>query len=129
MVNRPLFDRPPAVKAKPRQRSKTPVLPPAVKTPHERWLIEFSGRDDETPLICRMRRMLKSAGRAYRLKARIVAQPTPDSTPELLTTPKAARIVSRPGNGRLRKPKGKGVTRQATTLTRDTSGGFNRDEN
>ena len=76
MTARPLFDQPLAAGPKPkRPGSQTPVIPALAKLPCEKWVIEFSGRDDEVPAICRVRRMLKSADRAYRLKARIVAQP------------------------------------------------------
>ena len=83
MTTRPLFDSPPTVKPEPRPGSKTPKLPARAKMPPEVWRIELSGhnRDGLPPVVCRIRRALKNAGRCYHLRAKILAGPTPDSTP------------------------------------------------
>ena len=83
MIDRPLFDSPPAVKPEPRPRSKTPTLPARAKAPPEIWRIELSGhnRDGLPPVVCRIRKVLKNAGRCYHLRAKVIAQPTPIATP------------------------------------------------
>jgi len=76
MTTRPLFDTPPAPRPN-AKRIKPPVIPVPARTP-EVWTIQFTAApDSDVPPVCRVRRLLKSAWRGYRLKARIVAQPTP----------------------------------------------------
>ena len=84
MTTRPLFDSPPTVKPEPRPGSKTPKLPARAKAPPEIWRIELSGhnRDGLPPVVCRIRRALKNAGRCYQLRAKILAGPPPIATPD-----------------------------------------------
>ena len=93
MTTRPLFDSPPTVKPEPRPGSKTPTLPARAKMPPEVWRIELSGhnRDGLPPVVCRIRRALKNAGRCYQLRAKILAGPPPIEF--------NARMPTRPANG------------------------------
>ena len=83
MIDRPLFDAPPAPQPKrQRPRHKTPTLPARAKMPPESWTVTFTAAPGtDIPPVCRIRRLLKSAWRGYRLKAKVIAQPTPESTP------------------------------------------------
>lgn len=79
MNDRPLFDRPPTqITGKPKRRAKhlaTPLIPVAPKPTPETWTVQFTAAPGNAPEICRVKRLLKSAWRRYRLKARIVAGP------------------------------------------------------
>ena len=85
MIDRPLFDAPPPARPKRQNRagSKTPPLPARAKIPAEIWRIELSGhnRDGLPPVVCRIRRALKNAGRCYHLKAKVIACPPPIASP------------------------------------------------
>jgi hypothetical protein len=78
MTTRPLFDH---VAAKPKRRAKsaTPVIPVPPKSPPEVWVIQFCGhnRPGLAPVTCRIRKVLKNAGRCYHLKAAVIAQSPP----------------------------------------------------
>lgn len=82
MITRPLFDH---VAAKPARRagSKTPIIPISSKPQPEIWVIRLSGRHaaGDSPVICRVKRLLKSAWRRHRLKAIIVEGPPPIAPP------------------------------------------------
>jgi hypothetical protein len=71
MTTRPLFDPPPITLPKPRPGSKTPTLPPLpAKKPPETWRIDIVTLPGDTvPPIVRIKKLLKMALRAYRLKA------------------------------------------------------------
>ena len=85
MTARPLFDRPIAQPTrKPSRRAKhlaTPLIPVEPKPTPETWTVQFTAAPGNAPEICRVKRLLKSAWRRYRLKARIVAGPGTIATP------------------------------------------------
>ncbi len=67
MITRPLFDRPPAKPAR-RAKSATPLLPVA-KSPPESWRVTFQTAGTGAPGLVRLKRVLKNAYRAHKLKA------------------------------------------------------------
>ena len=91
-----------------------PVRPPNLvalwrRPPSERWTITFSGHDTTVPVVCRVRRLLKTAWRGYGLKAEIVAGPSTTTAPWAVSSPVATvapgdtaqrlnRHASRPAN-------------------------------
>jgi len=81
MIDRPLFDSPPAAKPKRRRAgSKTPTLPVPAKEKPEVWTIRFTGRNGENtaPVVCRIKRLIKSAWRRHQLKA-VSVEPMADA--------------------------------------------------
>ena len=79
MTVRPLFDKtiPPHGKAKRCPAVKLlrpPALPVTPKAAPEKWIIELTAAPDNgVPPICRVKRLIKSAWRKYRLRATFVA--------------------------------------------------------
>ncbi len=68
MTTRPLFDH---VAAKPARRAKsaTPTIPVPAKAPPESWRVTFQTAGTGAPGLVRLKRMLKNAYRAHKLKA------------------------------------------------------------
>ncbi len=57
-----------------------PVKPQAPKPLAESWTVTFEPMPDAVPPIIRIRKLLKAAGRFYRLRARLAAPLPPSST-------------------------------------------------
>ena len=93
---RPLFDRPTApVTRKVKTRPAVPTIPPMVKVPAECWRITVVPTGDGPPATIRIRRMLKTAVRAHKLKAVRVERLATIATPDGGTTdypPDASRV-------------------------------------
>ncbi len=79
MTERPLFDKPVPSSVKPRGCPATkllrpPVLPVTPKAAPEKWVIELTAAPGgEVPPVCRVKRLIKSAWRRYRLRVTFVA--------------------------------------------------------
>ncbi len=98
--DRPLFDSPSAAPTrKPKRRAKhlaTPLIPVAPKPTPETWTVQFTAAPGNAPEICRVKRLLKSAWRRYRLKARIVAWPGTIATPSHSTGNQSSEVPRGP---------------------------------
>jgi len=97
MMTRELFDQPPAPRPR-AQRIQRPALPVPARTPPEVWTLKLTSMPCDIPAAVRIRKFLKTARRAYSLRAVSVAGPTPDgtlgnSTPCISSEAPAAREI------------------------------------
>ncbi len=85
----------------PQKQFRWPTEPKPVKPPRlapETWVFAFTpmGPDNGVPAICRIRKLLKAASRAYQLRARIVSEPPPATAQVIAQPPVAASAATKP---------------------------------